>query len=231
VARELPRPGAGVNDLGFSEDGGTLYAATQAGALMRYELAGEAVPLPLLQHGFGINQLVVTEEWIAAAFAADQDRTDAQRDLLACSDRLIAELAEADVIVIATPMYNYGMPATLKAWFDQVIRVNETFSFDLSRGDYPLQPVLSGKRLVVLTSTGEFGFMRGGVRSHMNHLLPHIATCASYLGVAEQDIHHVGIEYQEFRDERHERSIADAYRAIPGLVDRLARASPVQLRR
>jgi len=174
---------------------------------------------------------VVTEEWIAAAFAADQDRTDAQRDLLACSDRLIAELAEADVIVIATPMYNYGMPATLKAWFDQVIRVNETFSFDLSRGDYPLQPVLSGKRLVVLTSTGEFGFMRGGVRSHMNHLLPHIATCASYLGVAEQDIHHVGIEYQEFRDERHERSIADAYRAIPGLVDRLARASPVQLRR
>jgi len=174
---------------------------------------------------------VVTEEWIAAAFAADQDRTDAQRDLLACSDRLIAELAEADVIVIATPMYNYGMPATLKAWFDQVIRVNETFSFDLSRGDYPLQPVLSGKRLVVLTSTGEFGFMRGGVRSHMNHLLPHIATCASYLGVAEQDIHHVGIEYQEYRDERHERSIADAYRAIPGLVDRLARASPVQLRR
>ncbi|HAR52360.1 c-type cytochrome [Roseovarius nubinhibens] len=65
VARELPRPGAGVNDLGFSEDGGTLYAATQAGALMRYELAGEAVPLPLLQHGFGINQLVVTGEWIA----------------------------------------------------------------------------------------------------------------------------------------------------------------------
>ena len=165
----------------------------------------------------------VTEPWIAAAFTADQDRTDAQRRLLARSDRLIAELEAADVIVVATPMYNYGMPATLKAWFDQVIRVNKTFSFDLSRGDFPLRPVLRGKTLVVLTSTGEFGFAPGGARAHMNHLLPHVTTCAFYLGVAEQDVHHVGIEYQEFRDDRHARSVADAHRALPGLVDRLSR--------
>jgi len=55
-------------------------------------------------------------------------------------------VAGSDVIIIATPMYNYGMPAALKAWFDQVIRVNETLSLDLVRGDWPLKPVLSGKR-------------------------------------------------------------------------------------
>ena len=37
-------------------------------------------------------------------------------------------------------MYNYGMPAQLKAWFDQIIRINKIFDFDLARGDFPLQP-------------------------------------------------------------------------------------------
>ncbi|MCA9018771.1 MAG: NAD(P)H-dependent oxidoreductase [Planctomycetaceae bacterium] len=161
---------------------------------------------------------IVTEEWIAAAFTAGEDRSETQKNVLSSSDELISELEDADIIVIATPMYNYGMPATLKAWFDQVIRINKTFSFDLKRGDFPLQPILGGKTLVVLTSTGEFGFLNGGIRSNMNHLLPHISTCAFYLGVDEDDIHHVGIEYQEFQDDRHEQSIDDAGKAISALV-------------
>ncbi|MGZ4989094.1 MAG: hypothetical protein ACXWBP_13690, partial [Limisphaerales bacterium] len=48
--------------------------------------------------------------------------------------------------------------------FDQVIRVGRTFSFDLSRGDWPLAPMLSGKQLVVLSARGEFGFKPGGIR-------------------------------------------------------------------
>lgn len=167
---------------------------------------------------------VVTEDWIAAAFTAEADRTEAQDNVLSSSECLISELELADFIVIATPMYNYGMPATLKAWFDQVIRVDKTFSFDLKRGDFPLKPILSGKTLILLTSTGEFGFMDGGIRSHMNHLIPHITTCAFYLGVDERDIHHVGIEYQEFRDDRHKESIDDAHKEISRLVDRLCQA-------
>ncbi len=50
-------------------------------------------------------------------------------------------------------MYNYGMPAALKAWFDQIIRINKTFTFDLARGDFPLEPIMSGKTLVLLTSS------------------------------------------------------------------------------
>lgn len=60
----LPPPGAGVNALAF--DGpGTLYAATMAGALLRYDLTTAEAPLAIAQHGFGINRLAVGPGWIA----------------------------------------------------------------------------------------------------------------------------------------------------------------------
>jgi FMN-dependent NADH-azoreductase len=57
-------------------------------------------------------------------------------------------------------MHNYGMPAVLKAWFDQVVRIQKSFTFDLARGDRPLEPILSGKTLVALNSCGQFGLLR-----------------------------------------------------------------------
>jgi len=138
------------------------------------------------------------------------------------SDELITEVERADLIMLGTPMYNYGMPAALKAWFDQVIRINQTFSFDLARGDYPLAPILKEKTLVLLTSSGEFGFAPGGIREQENHLVPHIQTCSKYLGVdTSQDFHHISIEYQEFRDDRHQQSIQNAQEAVPLLVETL----------
>ncbi len=164
----------------------------------------------------------VSEQWIAAAFTRPDERSDQQRELLSLSDALIAEVERADIIVIGTPMYNYGMPSSLKAWFDQVIRINKTFSFDLARGDYPLEPILTGKSLVILSSSGEFGFTAGGARAHMNHLVPHIETCAFYLGISSNDdIHHIGIEYQEFQDDRHRESIKSANAKIPLLIESL----------
>ena len=80
-------------------------------------------------------------------------------------------------------MYNYGMPAALKSWFDNIIRIGKTFTFDLARGDYPLEPIMTGKTLVILSSRGEFGFEPGGVREGMNHLETHIRTCAPTLGL------------------------------------------------
>ena len=166
---------------------------------------------------------LITEAWIASAFTDPADRTLEQAKLLAPSDRLIEELERADVIVLGTPMYNYGMPAALKAWFDQVIRIGRTFSFDLARGDWPLEPILRGKCLVVLSSRGEFGFGPGGERAHMNHLDPHIATCARYLGVSES--HTITSEYQEFGGARHERSVAAAFERVIELATGLAGAA------
>ncbi len=150
----------------------------------------------------------ITQDWIGAVFTPEAQRTPAERDILALSDKLIAEVSAADVILISTPMYNYGMPAHLKAWFDQIVRINKTFDFDLTRGDFPLQPLLSGKTLVIVTSSGEFGFEEGGIRQGSSHLAPHLRTLSRYLGV--ETMHEIASEYQEFADERHKTSVTNA---------------------
>jgi FMN-dependent NADH-azoreductase len=165
----------------------------------------------------------VSEAWIAAAFKPPGERDAAMRASLAWSEEAIAELEAADLVVLGTPMYNYGMPSALKAWFDQVIRVGRTFSFDLRRGDWPIEPVLSGKRLVVLSARGEFGFAPGGVRAHLNQLDPHIATCARYIGVAPEAVHTIAVEYQEFGDDRHAASLTAAEAETVALAAELAR--------
>lgn len=160
---------------------------------------------------------VISEEWIAAAFA--KKRSADQVNLLGLSDELIAEVADADIMIMAAPMYNYGMPAALKAWFDQVVRVDKTFTFDFARGDAPLEPIFSGKTLVLLTSWGEFGFGVGERNEGRDSLTPHVRTASHYLGV--EAFHHIGIEYQEFGDARFETSKKDAFAALEPLVEML----------
>lgn len=168
-------------------------------------------PIPAIDHA-----------WIAAAFAELEARTPAMKRRLALSDELVDEVVASDVIVMGVPMYNYGVPAALKGWIDQIARIGRTFSFDLARGDVPIEPILSGKTLVVLSARGEFGFEPGGMRAHMNALDPALAACAHYFGVARDDIHTVTVEYQEFKDERYRRSLAAAEAAVLALAEELA---------
>ena len=150
----------------------------------------------------------ITQDWIGAVFTPAEKRSPQQKELLWASDIYINEVKQADLILISSPMYNYGMPAILKAWFDQVIRINETFTFDLKRGDFPLEPTLTGKKLILVTSSGEFGFEKGGIREKMDHLVPHIKTLGNYLGASE--FYEIKSQYQEFSDKRHEKSLERA---------------------
>lgn len=167
----------------------------------------------------------ITGKWIEAAFTKPGTRSTEMNLELAASEQLISELENADIIVIGSPMYNYGMPALLKAWVDQVIRVDRTFSFDLGRGDWPLQPMLSGKELVLITSSGEFGFSKGEIRHDMNHLHTHFQSISRYLGVKKT--HYVQVEYQEFSDNRHKVSYALAHDNILNIVDRMSNVSKI----
>ncbi len=162
----------------------------------------------------------ITQDWISAVFTPEENRTPDQIKRLALSDELIAEVAAANIILISSPMYNYGMPAQLKAWFDQIVRINKTFDFDLSRGDFPLQPLLSGKTLIIATSSGEFGFEKGGIREDSGHLIPHLRTLSKYLGV--DTMYEITSEYQEFGDERHRLSLANAKDRAESLASELS---------
>ncbi|MEM8632598.1 MAG: NAD(P)H-dependent oxidoreductase [Pseudomonadota bacterium] len=93
---------------------------------------------------------LIDEEWVGANFTPAEDRTDAQRDKLALSDRLVGELKAADVVVIGAPLYNFSVPAALKAWVDLVARAGSTFRYT-ENGPVGL---LEGKRAIVVIPTG-----------------------------------------------------------------------------
>ncbi|MDP4026785.1 NAD(P)H-dependent oxidoreductase [Methylobacterium sp. NEAU 140] len=167
----------------------------------------------------------VTGAWIAAAFAPPERRDAEARARLAESDRLVAELIGADIVVIGAPMYNFGVPAPLKAWIDSVVRVGLTFGFDRKRADVPYWPLLPpGKRLVVLSSRGDYGYDPGGRLDASNLVERGIAVPMAYIGLS--DVRSVAVEYDEFGDARFAASIAAAERAVDALVDRLVGEGP-----
>ncbi|MCK0070602.1 FMN-dependent NADH-azoreductase [Kordiimonas laminariae] len=158
----------------------------------------------------------VTEEWIAAAFTDEADRTDTQQKVLLTSDEITQEVLDADVIVISAPMYNYGMPSTLKAWVDQVVRIGKTFSFDLSRGAKPIEPIQTGKSMVILTSSGEGNFAALGLQDHLD---VHMKSASHLMGVSHH--HSIRIEFQEYGDEdkRFQNSHKAALANIPSVIE------------
>lgn len=140
---------------------------------------------------------------------------------LAESDVLVDELSAADLIVVGVPMYNFGMPSTLKAWIDNIVRVGRTFGFDRSRKGEPYWPLLAGhgKRLVLLSSRGDHGYDPGGRLCADNHVERGVETPMRYIGI--DAVERIAIEYDEFADERLHASIAAAEAEVDALVARL----------
>ena len=92
----------------------------------------------------------LTAERFAALHTAAEQRTLEQARIAAESDALVAQLQVADVVVIGVPMYNFGVPSTLKTYFDHVARAGVTFQYTEqgSRG------LLAGKRVYVVATRG-----------------------------------------------------------------------------
>lgn len=123
---------------------------------------------------------------------ADQ-QNDAERAALARSNRLTEELLVADVLVLAAPMYNFGIPSTLKAWLDHVLRAGVTFKYT----ETGPQGLLSGKRAFVLTARG--GVYAGGPLDHQE---PYLRQALAFIGIHDVTFIHaeglnMGAEFQE----------------------------------
>jgi FMN-dependent NADH-azoreductase len=92
----------------------------------------------------------LTAERFLSFLAKPEERTDAQREIAGYSDALIAELETADTIVLGLPMYNYGVPSTLKAYFDHIARAGKTFRYT-EKGP---QGLLKNKQVLVFATRG-----------------------------------------------------------------------------
>lgn len=163
----------------------------------------------------------VTHAWIRAAFTPEHRRDPEMLEVLAASDELVDELLAADLIVAGVPMYNFGPPAQFKAYIDNIVRVGRTFGFDRSRGGEPYWPMLTGqnKRLVILSSRGDFGYAPGERIATHNHVESSIRTAFAYIGITQTCS--VAVEYDEFADQRLVESIANAERGVDRLVREL----------
>jgi len=122
----------------------------------------------------------VTAAWVGAAYTPEASLNPGQRDLLALSDSLIAELFAADEYILGVPMHNFSIPSTLKLWIDQVARVNKTFSYATGT------PVglLTGKQATILIASGGV-YDAGTAMASYNHVEPYLRDVLGFLGVTE----------------------------------------------
>ncbi len=181
----------------------------------------------ILDRDVGVNPPAsVDEAWISAAFAQPSERTPAMLEALTLSEVLIDEIVQAEAIVLGLPMYNFGMPAQLKAYIDQIVRVGRTFAFDPTAPE-PYLPLLETKPVVIIISAGDGSLHPGGALAHLNFLEPHLQTILPFIELA--DLHFVRAGYDEYQDDRFKNSIAAAEIAVEEILNRLVPKIPLRI--
>ena len=121
----------------------------------------------------------VSDSWVTAAFSPPEQRDP---HALTRSEQLISEVEAADVLVIGAPMYNLGVPASLKAWIDQVVRVGRTFGYD---GPTPVG-LLHGKKAIVLATSG--GDAHAYAAAGMDFRTPYLRAILAFIGIVDVDV-------------------------------------------
>ncbi len=119
--------------------------------------------------------LIDADRFAANNTPADE-RTAAQAATARIADELIAELEAADVIVVASPVYNFGVPSALKAWMDLVARAGRTFKYSETG---PVGQLQHKKAFVVSASGGV------DLGSPMDFATPHIKLFLGFLGITD----------------------------------------------
>tara|TARA_B100000965_G_scaffold250670_1_gene210800 strand:- start:109 stop:690 length:582 start_codon:yes stop_codon:yes gene_type:complete len=134
-----------------------------------------------------------------------KDQTEHHKKMFELSDKLVKELKESDIIIISAPIYNYGPPATLKAWSDLAARVGETFRF---KENGRREGLLKNKRAyLVITSGGT------KLNSKEDFLTPWLKFILNFFGIEKIDIisaDQMSLDY--------EKSIKDAEKQIENIT-------------
>jgi len=121
----------------------------------------------------------VNEAWIEANFTPDEARTEQHRAALAFSDSLVAELKEADILVIGIPVYNFSIPAALKAWIDMIARARLTFRYT----ENGPEGLLKGKKAYLVVATGGVP-----VGSSVDFATPYLRHALAFVGISDVEV-------------------------------------------
>jgi len=118
----------------------------------------------------------ISDAWLGAAFAPADHDDPAMKGVLHHSDALTAELLACDRLLIASPMHNFTVSASLKAWIDQVVRTDMTFKVT----EEGVVPLVKGKKALIVTSRG--GFVAG---TDYDFQEPYLRKILGFIGITD----------------------------------------------
>ena len=167
----------------------------------------------------GINpHPVLDEATLGALFTPASQRTPKQSARVALDDALIAEIQAADVVVLGVPMYNFGVPASLKNWIDAIVRAGVTFRYS-EKGP---EGLLKGKKVyAALTRGGKYR------NTPADSQVPYLKTVLGFIGLT--DVTFVYAEGLNLGAEAEQMAINSAYQQIEEALNPLAQAeAPIE---
>jgi len=183
-----------------------LGGYSQSGNLIN-QLLAQMADAEVTVRDLAADPLPVLDGEIASGLRGGDSLSERQQQALALSDSLIAELKAHDTLVIAAPMYNFGIPTQLKNWIDLVARAGVTFTYT-EKGPVGL---IQGKKALVITT-------RGGVHKDAasDHVVPYLKTVLGFIGISDVDV--VYAEALNMGAEASEKGLSQARDAMAALA-------------
>lgn len=143
--------------------------------------------------------------WTKANYLSPEERSPEMVATLANSEALIEELLWADYLLLGVPMYNFSVPSTLKAYLDNIVRINRTFTFDPET--YAFQGLAKGKKALIITPSAG-NFVVGTPLGNMNFCDTYLRSVLGFIGI--EDVMVVPVPEQFMSDEIRQREIETA---------------------
>lgn len=151
----------------------------------------------------------LSEAMIQAMFTPEDARNEQQLAMLTDSDGYISAIQAADTIVFSIAMYNFGIPSTLKAYLDQIIRAGVTFQY----GENGPEGLLENKKVILIVATG--GDYTQEPYSAMNFVVPYMQTTLGFVGLTDVSV----VQAPNMaREDLQEASLTEAKNALKALV-------------
>ena len=171
-----------------------------------------------LKDKYKLNQLVTRDlvedaiphldaTWIQALMMDEDTRTNEQKEKVAYSDGIIEEVEQADILVLALPMYNFSVPSVVKAWFDHLARAGRTFKYT----DAGPEGLLTGKKTYLVTT-------RGGVHRNKetDTLIPFALNFLRFVGLGDVEV--IYAEGLNLSGDSRQKGIDEARNNIQSLI-------------
>lgn len=135
-------------------------------------------------------------------FTPTEQLTPADQDAIRYSDEAIRDVMQSDIIVIGAPLYNFGVPSTLKAWIDHIARAGKTFRYS----EQGAEGLVTGKRVYIAMSTG--AVYSEGPWQPYDFASPYLTTMLGFLGMTDLTVFRVeGVNMPGIKDNALEKAI------------------------